>query len=648
MNSNNANAAVAAQQVKKPKEKRVYTFKQKLLPSILLSLAIPLTVCLFGPFDIYYGNMDIFRYSLGDFLPLCFAGALFFACLFFGLLMALKGRAYEIASAVILAVSLLLFVQRSFMNGGVDALQGDGVGTYGAGLVPIIINTAIWVAVISGAVVAAILLRKKHGEIVETVTVIAMITLIGMQAVSMGIYSLTTDVWMPIGDRKQLTNEEAGKTDVLTFEGFSNLSDENNVVVFIVDRFDASYYDKFIEENPDYFDGMDGFTYFNDYTTLYSRTYPAITSILTGKENDFSGTRLDYFKSAYEDGGALRTLKDHGYNISLHTKEYYAYENAAVMSDYVDNITSVAGYYIDEHFLLSTDMVRLSFSTYLPFIAKGAMGYMDTAGFNAHAKYILENKDGGKEVIPYDSDLKALMEYMDSSTFETKNGNGKFTFIHLDGCHTPIKYDEDWSVKWHDDTDVAIRLNFEIIFAYIQQMKDLGIYENSTIVITGDHAWSVNDYKLIGSSHSGSDSRDVETDTEIDDGENEESEEETTEPGVEDDDSGVRVTSMFFKPKGESGEPLKTSSAQISQDELWNTILVSEGLLDGKDVLTFYNIPEGEDRERRYFLQVSAKLETNELEEDYIYVYKIIGSALDPENWVVDHESSFPVGDMYK
>ena len=74
MNSNNANAAVAAQQVKKPKEKRVYTFKQKLLPSILLSLAIPLTVCLFGPFDIYLGNMAEFRYSLTDFLPLCAAG----------------------------------------------------------------------------------------------------------------------------------------------------------------------------------------------------------------------------------------------------------------------------------------------------------------------------------------------------------------------------------------------------------------------------------------------------------------------------------------------------------------------------------------------------------------------------------------------
>ena len=36
------------------------------------------------------------------------------------------------------------------------------------------------------------------------------------------------------------------------------------------------------------------------------------------------------------------------------------------------------------------------------------------------------------------------------------------------------------------------------------------------------------------------------------------------------------------------------------------------------------------------------------LEEDYIFVYKITGSALIPENWEVDYDKSFPVGDMYK
>ena len=52
--------------------------------------------------------------------------------------------------------------------------------------------------------------------------------------------------------------------------------------------------------------------------------------------------------------------------------------------------------------------------------------------------------------------------------------NGKFTFIHLDGCHTPIKYNEDWEEVWNYDTDTAIKLNFEIIFDYIDEMKALG------------------------------------------------------------------------------------------------------------------------------------------------------------------------------
>ena len=50
----------------KNSEKRSYTMKHKLFPSILLSLAFPLTVGVFGPFDIYLANMGEFRYSLTD------------------------------------------------------------------------------------------------------------------------------------------------------------------------------------------------------------------------------------------------------------------------------------------------------------------------------------------------------------------------------------------------------------------------------------------------------------------------------------------------------------------------------------------------------------------------------------------------------
>lgn len=610
--------------------------KQKLVPSALLALAIPLTVCVFGPFDIYYGNMGEFRYSLVDFLPLCALAAFLFAALIFAILLLVRGKAYHIISGFVLGSSILLFVQRSFMNMGVDALVGDGVGTHGVDVFPLILNTAIWILGVGGAIAATVILSRKHGEIIETVTVIAMVTLIGMQGVSMLIYSVTTDVWVKADQRNQTT-------DVLSFDGIDSFAEENNVVVFIVDRFDASYYEKMLETDPEFFDELDGFTYYNDYTSLYCRTYPAVASILTGKDNDFSSTRIEYFNNVYSDGGSLGVLKENGYAINLYTKQYYAYESASVMDDYVDNVAKVSGYYIKEPLLLSFDMIRLSFSSYLPFFAKGAMGYMSTPAFNDHAVYELANKEGNKDITPYDSDLKTVYDTLCESEFVTADQSGRFTFIHIDGCHTPIEYDENWDPTIEYDTNVAIKLNFTIIYKYIEEMKRLGVYDDATIVITGDHSNAVSDYALIGGE--GETETESEIQTEIESTENEARYGDIGEE-EEEKDNGTRVTAMFFKRSGESGTPLATSSAQISQDELWNTIFESEGLNGAKSGDSFFDIPEGEDRERRYLLQITAKPTVNGLEQDQIVEYKITGTAHDPENWeIVDRTD---VDNLYK
>ena len=630
MNSNTPIEASALQKGKVTKKNSEYSVKQKLLPSILLSLVIPLSVCFFGPFEIYYANMSEFNYSVMDFLPVCVLAVILISSLTFALLILLRGIAYDVACGVITVLALLLFIQRNFLNMGVDALVGDGVGTYGVDIVSFVINTVIWIVVIVAAVVAVVIVRKKYKELLDTVIVIAMISVIGMQITSMTVLSLTSDVWQRVDERGDLMDVDLGDTDVLTFDGITELSAKNNVVVFIVDRFDSMYYDSLVESEPEFFDRLDGFTYYNDYTSLYSRTYPAVVSILTGYDNDFSVTRPEFFEQVYADGGHLRTMKEKGYDIDLYTKEYYVYENATVMDEYVGNIAEVAGYYIKEPFLLSFDMMKLSFSGYLPFVAKGTMGYMSTPDFNNHAEYILVNSKGGEVILPYDSDLKIVRDHINGSEFEAVNSNGKFTFIHLDGCHTPIRYNGDWEEVWNYDTDTAIKLNFEIIFDYIDEMKALGIYEDSTIVITGDHAWSANDYLLLGESLWG----------------DEEPEEEDNEDVEDDEDRGVRVTSMFFKRSGDAGTKPGTSTAQISQDELWNTIYESEGLLDKKTGLSFFDIPEGVNRERRYMLQVDAKSEINELEEDQVVEYKITGSALDPDNWEVVGRQD--VGNMYK
>jgi hypothetical protein len=367
------------------------------------------------------------------------------------------------------------------------------------------------------------------------------------------------------------------------------------------------------KDEPEFFNRLDGFTYYNDYLSLYGRTYPAICSILTGKPNDFEGKKTEYFADAYKNNDTLTTLAEKGYSVNLYTEKVYAYEDANVMIEYADNTSGVNAYEIDSAWGLTVDMLRLSLSQYLPFVMKGIVGELSTSTFNDHAVY-----DTDEEL--YVSDMKTVYDYITDNEFTTISDENNFSFIHLTGCHTPIKYgegfvelDEDDRARY--DTNLAIELSFTIIYEYIEQMKALGIYDDATIVITGDHPAARSDTKLPGTTgYSG--------------------------------DNGTRVTTMFFKSSGEHGTALKTSTAQISQVELWASIFESEGI-DGIDMGdSFFDIKEGEDRVRINYFQQSDKKEVNGRDEDYLIRYEITGCGTDPENWKIVEEK--PIGNIYK
>ncbi len=594
-----AESKLRAEQKTTKRENR-YPVKKKLLLTILLSLAAPLTVFVFTPFDMYGGSVKDFAFSLGDFLPLCVLFAFIAAAVIFAVLMLLRNTAYEIGCGVVGWISVMFVLQRLFLNFDVNSLPGDGVGKSAPDTWMIVVDLLIWIAVGVGIVCAIIFLRHKHMEMITTVMVIAMVTVVGMQTVSFAVASFTSDVYTPVLERdSEISEDKAHVPEKLTFDNFETLSGKNNVVVFIVDRFDVRYYDKMQKANPEFFECLDGFTYYNDYTSIYGRTYPSVVNILTGKDNDPWEKRKEYFKDAYLDGGYVKDLHDAGYDINVYTKSYYAYDDAYYMSAYVDNTSKIKGYSIDNKWSLAWDMSRLSLWTLLPFEAKEWVGMLSTPLFNDHVKYAASGE-------VYSSDLKDLTEYVNDAEFAKVTSKGKFTFIHLDGCHIPNKYGENWGEptdQEKNDTNLALEQNFAIINKYIEEMKRLGVYDDATIVITGDHSAAISDTKLL------------------------------------EDTSGTktRVTAMLFKKSGDAGTPLATSTAQISQDNLWASIFESEGLDSLKKCESFFDIPEGEDRERRYIFEQS-KSDANGLSEDRLVIYKITGTANDADNWeIVDY-----------
>lgn len=596
---------------RKPAGRR-YLVARKIPLSLLLALTLPLTVCFFGPFETYCGNMSEFLFSLGDFLPLCIGLGLAIAAVIFAVLLLLDGIAYDIACAVAVWLSVMAFAQRYYLNLGVNALAGDGVGITEASPLAVVLNTVIWVLVGAAVITALILLKKKNIAPFFVSAAVLLLAVLITQTVGFVALSFDTDVYVPVTERMEDGEEQADdaarEPGVLTFKNMNKLSEGKNVVFFLIDRFDVRYFEKLQKTDPEFLEGLEGFTFYNDYTSLYCRTYPAVASILTGMENDFEGSRLSYFREAYTDGGPMRALHNAGYDVNLYTEQYYVYDDAYYMSDYVDNLSGVNGYAIDSNGALAGDMLRLSLSTCLPFSLKNIVGYMSTPDFNSHAVYDSDQPT-------YEADMKDVYDYITENEFATVKSTGQFSFIHIYGCHTPVEYNLNWE-KANDqeqsDTTMALKQSLIIIYEYIEEMKRLGLYEDATIVITGDHPAALSDTKLIGEASKS--------------------------------DNGTRVTAMLFKKSGESEGALVTNTAQISQDQLWATIFESEGLYSLKQGESFFDIAEGEERVRRYLFELSVYVGDDRADE--IVEYEITGTARDADNWVVKDRRV--IGRIYK
>ena len=174
---------------RKPKS----SLKERLLPSILLAVAAPLSVCCIVPFEIYGGNISEFKFVLSDFFPLCLLITLVAAAVICTVLLLCRGRVYDTVYGLIFGITLMLFVQSNYLSLADTSLEGDGTGE-GTPLWLLVLSTVLWV-VIPAASVAVTLCLRKFKDTVRLVSTMVTAIMIFMSFVSFLTISLTTDVY---------------------------------------------------------------------------------------------------------------------------------------------------------------------------------------------------------------------------------------------------------------------------------------------------------------------------------------------------------------------------------------------------------------------------------------------------------------------
>lgn len=408
-----------------------------------------LLIYIFIPGKIYVSNASEFHVKYADYvLTLIGGGMLVMSALSVGILVFLKGRLREIFLIMLFGFTVCCYLQQNFLNGKMQQLDGQSQAwSDGKALV----NAILWFVIL---LVFFILSFKK-----KTLKVIAVIaTYISLVLIFTLTYlSVSTD----------FSKEYNTATTVKMFE----LDDQNNTIVFVLDWFDEQILEQIVDEDEDFLDPLEGFTWYKNQTSRYSFTYMSIPYLLTGVEWKEGMIESDYVDYAYDNGRFISDISSAMYDIGI-------YSDSQMIRDKNDEIVNYSNGSVGRCKFWPTIEMMSSCSKYetMPFVLKNNYWY-STSDVN-EMRYDGDDYDGDNEWFYSTMKNRGIKVSSD-------NLNGSFRFYHIWGVHDS-NFTADM-VNGPTDIKDCGRNVFRIVFEYIDMLKESGLYENATFIITADH-----------------------------------------------------------------------------------------------------------------------------------------------------------------
>lgn len=436
--------------------------KRKLFISAAIALYIAFTFGFFGPMDLFFSNRSDFPFALSDLLQVTIPT--FFTVFIFGtvILRFLPKKIRPHLQALAFGGGICLYVQGVFWMVDYGLLDGTPVDWSAYSMLGII-NLLLWIAIFATAL---IVLHVKHEAFFRAVPLICL-ALVAMQAVGLAVSFIDYES----------TPTTATKSDTFKFtvEYQFDVSKEENVVVFVLDCFDASAMDTYIEQTEDLSQWND-FTYFRNTMGGATRTELAIPYILTGEAFIADQSYNEYLHMSYPESPLLTLLLENNYHSTIYTNSGMA---NAELQPYIENLNDDPEQ-LSSHVNLFKRMYRLTAYQYFPQVLKPY--------FHLYSGVFADLMEpiGTKTTYRFD-DAKFFATLTEEGVSATID-RPAFRFYHLTGAHPPYTLTES-AEQSDEETDEQTQIHgvFLIVQTYIDQLKSLGLYENATIVVMADH-----------------------------------------------------------------------------------------------------------------------------------------------------------------
>lgn len=423
---------------------------------------------IFGPSEIFFSNVTEFDFVYGEFAGymtlFAAAGAVIFSLVF----SLLPDKAYRLAVSVIFAVSVGGYIQVMFLNKNLDLLGVNPEG-YKISMGKSAGNLVIWLAIM----LCVLILAFRKRELWKKTVMYLSVFLLLIQAVAL--ISLTV----------------SAKEEAYTYqEGSWHLSGENqymvsankNIIVIILDYFSNQYVEPMLAEYPGSVDFLHDFTYYSNMDCVYFGTFPSLPHMLTGQEVDMSVGVNEWCRNIWDNESTNKfydMLSENNFVANVYTPDtniLCGLNSAELLDGKLSNVVNSSEEIDIFYKLLFKTMAKMSAYRMFPDIAKPYF----YANIDEYSK-IVEVKENRINHENYD-----FYEGLIEKKLSVDKASNYYIVQHLMGPHL-YTTDEEGNYKETSTMEETAKGCMVIVEEYLNQLKNLGVYDDATVIVTADH-----------------------------------------------------------------------------------------------------------------------------------------------------------------
>ncbi|MBR3637995.1 MAG: hypothetical protein IKN45_08795 [Lachnospiraceae bacterium] len=338
-------------------------------------------------------------------------------------------------------INIAVYIQFMFFNQFIGQMNGD-VYRWKDHVLHTVLNIFVWILIIGLGLFLGFIKKKEK-------IIFAINGIIGVLLVVSLIFAFIKAPGDVIS-RKQF---------YLSGEEQFTIGKDKNAVLLIADAVDNKYIKQILEEEPGFMDDFNDFTIYTNTCSVYDMTNTSIPQMLYGYTQKADSENAVSF---------LKRFTNQGYR-----NLFFYYEKASEMNEdpkpYISNyvFTKVTESILDVNYKMIRDgFVRMSLYRLCPCILKTIFGRMDI-----NFDYCILYNGGKDELVVDNQDFKNKLNLSYNELSDRC-----FIYQHITGIHFPC-----------DDYYQGTKESLDIFKEYLRQMKELGVYDNSLIIIASDH-----------------------------------------------------------------------------------------------------------------------------------------------------------------